>query len=130
MNNNAHFDTEAATLLAHNLNQAGNGTMERLYKMPDGRFFLHTGPNEDQGLISYLEAETAGEYYNNLPDKEATYLEAFGEEEGINRMIHRARTLRRKLKKSRKWEAGKKARALYELMGIYQELIPTIPIGN
>ena len=85
--NGKRYNTEKATLVASDRYWDGSnwdrhGRNTSLYKTRNGRFFLHH-ETRWQGERDYLEAIGKGEakaYYEELPEHEMEYEEAFGEE--------------------------------------------------
>ena len=85
--NGLKYDTDAAARVAsneywdgHNWDRDGRNTY--LYKTPNGRFFLlHTSRWEgERDHIEPVSPDEARQYYEDLPEHEMTYAEAFGEE--------------------------------------------------
>lgn len=80
------YDTEKAQLVASNRfwdgsNFERNGRNTYLYKTPKGNFFAHH-TTQWQGERDTLEALTEDEaktLYEDLPEHDMTYAEAFGE---------------------------------------------------
>ena len=80
------YDTEKADLVAsneywdgHNWERDGRNTY--LYRTKAGRFFLHhtTLWQSERDRIEPVGLEEAKQYYEDLPEHEMTYEEAFGE---------------------------------------------------
>ena len=85
--NGLQYDTEAAALVAsdrwwdgHNFERNGRNTY--LYRTKAGRFFLHhtTLWQGERDHIEPVSPDEARQYYEDLPEHEMTYEEAFGEE--------------------------------------------------
>ena len=81
------YDTETATKVAHDRyfdgsNWERHGRNTYLYKTPNGRFFLHhtTLWQGERDRIEPVGLEEAKQYYEDLPEHEMSYAEAFGEE--------------------------------------------------
>lgn len=81
------YDTEKATLLAHDRYWDGNnhdrqGRNRYLYKTAKGRFFLHTTTRwqGERDSITPIPEEEALAWWEDLPEKEVDYVEAFGAE--------------------------------------------------
>ena len=81
------YDTETAARVAsdrywdgRNWERSGRNTY--LYKTPNGRFFLHhtTLWVNERDRIEPVSPDEARQYYEDLPEHEMTYEEAFGEE--------------------------------------------------
>ncbi len=80
------YNTETATLVAHDRywdgsNWERHGRNTRLYKTAKGNFFLHH-TTLWQGEIDRIEplfADEAKAHYEQLPEQEMEYEEAFGE---------------------------------------------------
>jgi len=85
--NGLKYDTEAAALVAsdrwwdgHNWDRNGRNTY--LYRTKAGRFFVYR-TSQWQGERDRIEPvglEEAKQYYEDLPEHEMSYAEAFGEE--------------------------------------------------
>ena len=81
------YDTEKAKLVASdrywdgsNFERSGRNTY--LYKTARGNFFLHhtTCWQGERDSIEPVDVEEAKSYYEQLPEQELEYLEAFGVE--------------------------------------------------
>mgnify|MGYP001098704628 CR=1 FL=1 len=79
------YDTEKAQLVAHDAfwdgrNWERNGRNTYLYRTPRGRFFLYhrTLWQGERDRIEPLEKEEAMRTYEELPEHEISYEEAFG----------------------------------------------------
>jgi len=85
--NGLQYDTEAAALVAsdrwwdgHNFERNGRNTY--LYRTKAGRFFVYR-TSQWQGERDHIEPvipDEARQYYEDLPEHEMSYAEAFGEE--------------------------------------------------
>jgi hypothetical protein len=84
--NGLKYDTDAADLVAsneywdgHNWERDGRNTY--LYRTKAGRFFLHhtTLWQGERDRIEPVSPDEARQYYEDLPEHEMTYEEAFGE---------------------------------------------------
>jgi len=81
------YSTKTGSLVASDRYWDGNNHDRRgrntyLYKTPNGRFFVHH-TTRWQGERDYIEAISESEargYYEQLPEYEMGYAEAFGEE--------------------------------------------------
>ena len=85
--NGLKYDTEVTDLVAsdrywdgHNWNRDGRNTY--LYRTKTYRFFLHhtTLWQGERDHIEPVSPNEARQYYEDLPEHEMTYEEAFGEE--------------------------------------------------
>ena len=81
------YDTSTAQLLASDRYWDGSnwerqGRNTYLYKTPNGRFFTYhtTQWQGERDYIEPVEKPEARELWERLPEKEASYLEAFGNE--------------------------------------------------
>lgn len=81
------YDTKTAQLVATDKYWDGsnwdrNGRTKSLYKTKKGNFFLHreTRWQGERDRIESLIVEEAMQYYEDLPEREMTYVEAFGVE--------------------------------------------------
>jgi hypothetical protein len=87
--NGLRYSTESADLVASDRYWDGNnwersGRNTYLYKTRNGRFFLHR-TSQWQGERDHIEPvnpDEARQYYEDLPEHEMAYAEAFGEEPG------------------------------------------------
>ena len=85
--NGLKYDTETAALVAsdrwwdgHNFERNGRNTY--LYRTKAGRFFVYR-TSQWQGERDHIEPvspDEARQYYEDLPEREMSYAEAFGEE--------------------------------------------------
>ena len=80
------YDTETATKVAHDRyfdgsNWERHGRNTYLYRTKAGRFFLHhtTLWQGERDHIEPVSPDEARQYYEDLPEHEMTYEEAFGE---------------------------------------------------
>jgi len=87
--NGLRYSTEAAALVASDRYWDGNnwersGRNTYLYKTKNGRFFLHhtTQWTGERDHIEPVSIEEARQYYEDLPEQEIDYVEAFGDEPG------------------------------------------------
>ena len=85
--NGLKYDTDAAALVAsdrwwdgHNWDRDGRNTY--LYKTPNGRFFVYRTSQwqGERDRIEPVSPDEARQYYEDLPEHEMSYAEAFGEE--------------------------------------------------
>jgi len=85
--NGLKYDTETADRVAsdrywdgNNFERSGRNTY--LFKTPNGRFFLHhtTLWANERDHIEPVSADEARQYYEDLPEHDMPYAEAFGEE--------------------------------------------------
>ena len=85
--NGLKYDTETAGRVAsdrywdgHNFERSGRNTY--LYKTPNGRFFLYRSTlwTNERDHIEPVSPDEARQYYEDLPEHEMTYAEAFGDE--------------------------------------------------
>jgi hypothetical protein len=80
------YDTEKSQLLAHDRYWDGsnferNGRNTYLYKTDKGRFFLYHSTlwQGERNFIEAITKEEAKQYYEQLPEHEIDYEQAFGE---------------------------------------------------
>lgn len=85
--NGLRYDTDKAQLLAHDRYWDGNnhdrhGRNKFLYKTKNGRFFLHTTTRwqGERDAIQSIEEAEARQLWEDLPEKETEYVQAFGED--------------------------------------------------
>ena len=85
--NGLKYDTETATKVAHDRyfdgsNWDRDGRNTYLYRTKAGRFFLlHTSRWEgERDHIEPVSPDEARQYYEDLPEHDMPYAEAFGEE--------------------------------------------------
>jgi hypothetical protein len=83
--NGKEYDTDTATLLASNRfwdgsNFERNGRNTYLYKTPNGRYFTHhtTQWQGERNTIEAIEVDEAKALYEELPEHESGYEQAFG----------------------------------------------------
>ena len=85
--NGLKYDTETAALVASDRwwdgnNYERNGRNTYLYRTKAGRFFLHhtTLWQGERDHIEPVSPDEARQYYEDLPEHDMPYAEAFGEE--------------------------------------------------
>ena len=85
--NGLNYDTEKADLVAHDRyfdgsNWERHGRNTYLYRTKAGRFFLHhtTLWQGERDRIEPVSPDEARQYYEDLPEHDMPYAEAFGEE--------------------------------------------------